>query len=150
MFLTAVSLELDRTIKNVSSDVVGLSLNHIFRNDSTFLISKMTLRTSWYNYETRYKIFGISETKTVLKLKFFGEFGLPTFAERLTFPQVITRMKNGKYLFYPQSFIRSDSKEKILTIDVEEWEGDKDWTRSSVNFLVNFNAEREKLWIFKV
>ena len=90
------------------------------------------------------------ETKTALKIKFYGDFGSPTFAERLTFPQVITSMKNGKFLFYPQSFVRSDSQEKVLTIDVEEWQRNEDWTRSPVNFPVNFNDEREALWIFKV
>ena len=103
-----------------------------------------------FAYKTQYKIFGMSETKTGLKLKSYGDFGSPTFAEKLTFPQVITSMKNGKYLFYPQSYIRSDSQEKVLTIDVEEWQENEDWTRSPVDFPVNFNDEREALWIFKV
>ena len=107
---------------------------------------------SWkeYGYEIQYKIFGMLETKTGLKLKSYGNFGSPTFAERLTFPQVLTSMKNEKYLFHPQLCLKSDSEEKVVTIDVEEWQQNEDWTRSPVNFPVTFNDEIEAIWIFKV
>ena len=98
-------------------------------------------------YEYQYKIFGISERNTALKLKFYENFGSPTFAESLSFPEVITPMNNGKYLFYQQSFItnRWAFPEEFL---IEQWEKNEDWNRSSINF--PFVLTGESLWIFKV
>ena len=59
-------------------------------------------------------------------------------------------MKNGKYLFYQQSFYRLDFPEEVLRIDVEKWQQNEDWNRSVINFSLNFTDETEVFWIFKV
>ena len=90
------------------------------------------------------------ETNKALKLKSYGNFGTPTFAVMLNFPQFITPMKNGKYLLFPQYIIPPDHEKKVLNIVVEEWQLDEDWNRSSINFPLNFTEEKEAFWIFKV
>ena len=83
------------------------------------------------------------------------------FVESLSFPDVLTPMKNGQYLFYPQSvitdqwaipdYIPEQVKGKLkVRIDVEEWEKNEDWNRSCINLPFNFFDERESLLIFKV
>ena len=59
-------------------------------------------------------------------------------------------MKNGKYLFYQQSFYRLDFPEEVLRIDIEEWEQNEDWNRSCIILPFNFTDETEFFWIFKV
>merc|ERR1712227_107930 len=109
------------------------------RNDSIFLITR---NKDLQKYQ--YKIFGISENNTALRLKFYGDFGSPTFIESRfnpSFPDVITPMKDGKYLFYQQSFYRLDFPEEVLRIDVEEWEKNEDWNRSCIILPFNFTDE---------
>ena len=90
------------------------------------------------------------ETTAAAKIKSYGDFGSQPQNERTSFPQFITSMKNGKYLFYPQSFTLSDSSEKILLIDVEEWQLQNDWNWTANNFPGNFTGDRNNYWIFKI
>ena len=53
------------------------------------------------------------ESKTALKVKFYGDFGSSTHIDTVSFPDVITSMKNGKYLFYKQSL---DDKKLVLNV----------------------------------
>ena len=105
-----------------------------------------------HEHQYKYKIFGISERNAALKLKFYGGFGSPNlyYQKSPTFPGIITPMKNGKYLFYQQSFFRWENSEKVLRIEVEEWEQNEDWNRSLINFPLNFTEETKVSWIFKV
>ena len=93
------------------------------------------------------------EKNTALKVKFYGDFGSSTHirvVELVSFPDVITSMKSGKYLFYKQSSHREDFPEEVLRIDLEKWQQNEDWNRSVVNFPLNFTDEIEIAWIFKV
>ena len=103
---------------------------------------------SEHNFQ--YKIFGISETDETLKIKSYGDFGSPTSAEWLSFPQFITPMKNERYLLHPQSWKQRGHQEKFSKIAVEEWQHNEDWNRSPFSFPENFFDESFNLWIFKV
>ena len=118
-----------------------------FRYDSIFLI--IDGRNS--NSESRYKIFGISETNSAPQLKSYGNFGSLTSPVRFRFPQVITPMNNGKYLFYPQYIdLPLRYEEKVCkSFVVEEWHYNDGLIRSPINFPVNFTDEEWNLWIFK-
>ena len=122
------------------------------RKDSIFLIARNSkeYQYQYQEYQYQFKIFGISERNTALKLKFYGDFGSPTLFEIVSFPDVITSMKNGKFLFYQQSSHRQDFPEEVLRIDVEKWQQNEDWNRSVINFSFNFTDETEVFWIFKV
>ena len=101
----------------------------------------------------QYKIFEISDTNSALELISFGDFG-PSIVAELRFPQVIKSMKNGRFIFHPQSFSLSLSEQNfpntdISKIDVEEWQQNEDWTRSFLNFPVDF-TDMGEIWIFQI
>ena len=106
-----------------------------------------------FEHEYQYKIFELLDTNSALKLKSFGNFGPVTVAE-LLFPQIIKSIENGKFLFYPFEISLSLyqdnlAKNDTAKIDVEEWEQNEDWTRSSLNFPFNF-TEMGYTWIFQI
>ena len=134
---------------------MNISQSYIFRYDSIFLIARIDYGGydyggyEYYYHDYQYEIFGISETNSALQLKSNGVFLSQPFLVKLRFPQVITAMRNRKYLVYPQSIHKSDDQVKVLRIDVEEWHYNEGLTRSPINFPVNFTDEQETLWIFK-
>ena len=129
---------------------INISLSYIFRYDSIFLISRIYYSNSpLYENGYLYKIFGISETNSALQLKSYGVFGSRTFPVEFRFPQVITSMKNGKFLFYPQSIDLRKYK-KLSKSFVEEWHYNEGLTRLPINFPVNFTGEEKTLWIYEI
>ena len=96
------------------------------------------------------KIFGISETNSGVELKYYGGFWTRTFPVNFRFPQVITSMKNGEFLFYPEFIDLGNNEEKVLkSFAIEKWHYNESLTRSSIIFPVNLTDKNGNLWIFK-
>ena len=96
------------------------------------------------------KIFGISETNSGVELKYYGGFWTRNFPVNFRFPQVITSMKNGEFLFYPEFIDLGNNEEKVLkSFAIEKWHYNESLTRSSITFPVNLTDKNGNLWIFK-
>ena len=121
----------------------------IFRDDKLFWIS---VDKSWFRSDFHpTKIFEILERNGTTEIKSFGNFG--SFMQIFQFfPQVLTPMQNGKFIFYPQ-FVGSNISEPISFIEVDEGrisQNSNDSVWSFINFPFDLSNETEQLWIFKL
>lgn len=62
------------------------------------------------------------------------------------FPQTITPMKNGKFLFHPQNFYQGES----LFVEVEGLQNNQRFNFSFIDFPLNISDEVTEFFIFKV
>ena len=64
----------------------------------------------------------------------------------MNFPQTITPMQNGKFLFHQQNFYQEEG----LFVEVEELESNQGYNFSFIDFPLNISDEVREYFIFQV
>ena len=116
--------------------------NSFCRDDKIFAISNYLLDYYWYS-----SVFEILEINGALKIKLIDDltasFSLGLLYP-MNFPQTITPMQSGKFLFHPLNFFEG----KMFFIEVEESENNQSYYFSNIDFPLDISDE--DLFIFKV
>ena len=122
-----------------------------FRGDKIFWISAEKSGADFgddFFGGCRTKIFEVLDISGNLYIESFGDF---EFSMIMHFPSIITPLRNGKSIIYPQHISGNDRREKISFIEIEESGKTQGLNWSFINIPFNISDEADSgVWIFKV
>ena len=122
-----------------------------FRNDSIFLLAINT-RISGFT-SGPYEIYELVQERSVMIWKNFAKYGHIKY--EMEFPKIITPMKNGKFVFFPQKNSKVFWEDESYLNFIEIWKKNDTLSKSSMVLPSNLTNDSQfsswtRKWIFQL